>query len=318
LFQIIVNPNPTVTVQTPPPACETQPATVTAVPGTPGAYNYFWTVPAGATSPGDVASFSATRPGTYTVQITGTETGCSSPVAAGSVSFLAAQRPVFQALAPLCIGTTLNPLPGQSVNGIAGSWTPAFNNQATTTYLFVPDPAVCAFADSLTLVINPLPTAGLGPGRSICPGEQLVLDPAVTGNNLSYRWQDGSNGPRFTATQPGTYLVTVTNSCGSATSSVLLEEGRCTVFIPSAFTPNNDGLNDRFRVGGAVVLFDFRMEVFNRWGGLVYSSTDPLAGWDGSRKGQPQPAGLYVYRIRYRLPQNDIPEERNGTMLLIR
>ena len=84
-IMVTVNPLPTVTVNSP-TVCQGTAATITAAPGEPGTYNYAWTVPAGVPDPGNVASFTSTLAGTYTVVITNTATGCISLPASGTVT----------------------------------------------------------------------------------------------------------------------------------------------------------------------------------------------------------------------------------------
>lgn len=82
---VVLNALPTVTVDSP-SACIGAPIVITATPGVAGNYTYTWTVPAGATNPGDVASFTPTVSGTYSVIITNNTTGCSSNPASGVVT----------------------------------------------------------------------------------------------------------------------------------------------------------------------------------------------------------------------------------------
>ncbi len=87
-----------------------------------------------------------------------------------------------------------------------------------------------------------------------------------------------------------------------------------TYFLPNAFTPNGDGLNDEFiGVGLTDYLLDFSMDIFDRWGGVVFSSQDAQRGWDGGNA----PAGVYVYRVRYRVPRGERTEV-SGEVVLVR
>ena len=76
----------------------------------------------------------------------------------------------------------------------------------------------------------------------------------------------------------------------------------CSVWIPSAFTPDNDSRNDSWTWHGECRPEEFSIQVFNRWGELVFASTDPLDSWDGTYRGTSSPSGVYVYRVGYRLP----------------
>ena len=91
----------------------------------------------------------------------------------------------------------------------------------------------------------------------------------------------------------------------------------CSVWIPSAFTPDNDGRNDSWTWNGECEPEDFSMEIFNRWGELVFASNDPLRSWDGTYGGALSPDGVYVYRAGYRLPYQKRKEVK-GSITLVR
>ncbi|TXK44891.1 T9SS type B sorting domain-containing protein [Pontibacter qinzhouensis] len=88
------------------------------------------------------------------------------------------------------------------------------------------------------------------------------------------------------------------------------------LFVPSAFSPNNDGLNDIFTVKGNF-FENFSIRIYNRSGQVVYEATDATAGWDGTTKGQLQPAGAYVYEIAVTTTDGE-KKTRKGTVTLIR
>lgn len=130
----------------------------------------------------------------------------------------------------------------------------------------------------------------------------------ITGQRLSlnagdgyqrYEWQDGSTDSTMVVTNPGTYWVNVSNSCGSVTDSVkVTNDCLPDIYIPSAFTPDGDGMNDVFRIlnvhGQKLILFD----IYNRWGKMVFHTVNINRGWDGRFKGNPQPTGAYIYLIK--------------------
>lgn len=68
------------------------------------------------------------------------------------------------------------------------------------------------------------------------------------------------------------------------------------IYVPNSFTPNGDGLNDTFGIRGEAVQ-NFSIQIFNRWGDLIYESTDATSSWDGTYKGQNAPQGVYVYKV---------------------
>ncbi len=112
--------------------------------------------------------------------------------------------------------------------------------------------------------------------------------------------------------------LTVTNPLGCTDSAYTLIEGPVLIYIPSAFTPNNDGINDAFQV---VIsdLVSYELTIYNRWGDWVFHSTDPEDVWVGNVKGGDHyaPEGLYSYRIIWKGARTD-SEELLGTFELMR
>lgn len=91
------------------------------------------------------------------------------------------------------------------------------------------------------------------------------------------------------------------------------------VFVPNAFSPNSDGVNDVFRpfFSPLPVAADYELLIFDRWGALLFESNDPTAGWDGSFLNQRMPIGVYVYTLRYQAKEG-VVRPRNGTVNLLR
>lgn len=137
--------------------------------------------------------------------------------------------PTFNPIAAICAGTTLNALPTTSLNSIVGSWSPAVNNQTTTTYTFTPSAGVCATSSTLTVSVNPLPIAAISiPTTSIltCTTQSITL--SATGGG-TYSWSNGTaiigTTSTINVTSPGTYSVTVTSSSGcTATASQVITQ----------------------------------------------------------------------------------------------
>jgi gliding motility-associated-like protein len=149
-----------------------------------------------------------------------------------------------------------------------------------------------------------------------------------TGNYVSYQWYrdgeviTGAINATYTITQPGYYTVAVTDTNGcrgisDTVDAVSMDEG-CIVRMPSAFTPNNDGKNDIFRLVGfdAYVLYDFR--VVNRWGITVFQTTNNMQGWDGKYNGVPQELGSYFYFVKYKCNNEGRIRLQKGDVLLTR
>jgi gliding motility-associated-like protein len=105
---------------------------------------------------------------------------------------------------------------------------------------------------------------------------------------------------RYTFSEPGSYRVVcaVNNAtCTSDSMEVTVAVAESYLAVPNVFTPNGDGKNDEFRVAYRS-LRDFHIWVYNRWGKLVYESTDPAKGWDGNINGRPAAEGAYFYVVR--------------------
>ncbi len=160
-----------------------------------------------------------------------------------------------------------------------------------------------------------LPVPDLSQFTTLCQGDSLLLNP---GSFESYLWQDGSTGSKFTVKNQGTYFVTVTNTCGSSSTQTTITQIACSIIFPNAFTPNNDGKNDVFRIKDPPVLNRFRLSVYNRWGQNIFTTEDPKKGWDGNYNGKPAAAGAYIFACEYTKPGFKNAFQMKGTILLLR
>lgn len=167
----------------------------------------------------------------------------------------------------------------------------------------------CDFADSISITASQSPQVSLPSDTTICEDNLVtfnVYDPTAT----AYLWRGPSvyflqNNPKdsvFTATFAGVYEVDITNSCGTLTQLIELntEDCTCSPFIPTAFTPNNDGDNDELFIYTGCVLEDVNFSVFDRWGARVFATTDVSMGWDGLIGGSLAPLGVYIYKLEYK------------------
>jgi gliding motility-associated-like protein len=135
-----------------------------------------------------------------------------------------------------------------------------------------------------------------------------------------YLWNNiPSNNFYYAAKQAGTYTVKVSNLCGSKTATVNIN-ALCDpeLYIPTAFTPNADRINDLFRIPPSSGYQLTSMQVFNRWGQLIFDGKENSPGWDGNFKRNPQPAGLYPYRMEIMAIRSGKKMIKTGTIQLIR
>ena len=162
------------------------------------------------------------------------------------------------------------------------------------------------------------PQPQLPADTSICEGQLLRIalddDPRTT-----YLWSDGSSERIRLLSEAGSYEVVATNACGTGSAQLNLttEDCACTLYAPTAFSPNGDGLNERYAIVTRCALRDFRLLVYNRWGELVYSSTQLDQSWDGTIGGKPAPPGNYVYQLSY-YREGLGPRQSSGSFVLLR
>jgi len=171
----------------------------------------------------------------------------------------------------------------------------------------------CDSIRQLRLTVLEKPKPHLPNNIGICATDSLILSP---GKFDSYLWQDGSSSNVFVAKTTGIYSVVVSNACGTAHVQTTVENGICSTYFPSAFTPNNDRRNDFFKVLTDLKFQDFHLIVFNRWGHPVFESRSSLKGWDGNLNGKEQPPGTYVWKCTY--TRSNVSTQLKGTVILIR
>lgn len=182
-----------------------------------------------------------------------------------------------------------------------------------------------------TVKVIALPNARIfvhGISGTLCLEDSVFLS-AVDSQDYknSYTWTPAHFFHNHNTNKPGAWgriensqpvKLTVTNAFGcTATDSVLFNtDGCCTVKFPTAFTPNNDGRNDKFRpiFDGYHRFHYFRVE--NRWGQIVFESSNNTVEWDGNFNGIPQDLGIYYYFIKYDCGGKTI--ETKGDVTLIR
>jgi gliding motility-associated-like protein len=175
-----------------------------------------------------------------------------------------------------------------------------------------------AYSSEATLTVYPLPVPSLKISASspeICRGATMTI--TAGSGYTSYLWNDNSVAPALTIKQPGLYWVEVSdsNNCSGKDSITISPCEK--FFIPNAFTPNNDGLNDIFKPIILGTLVNYKFTIYDRWGQLVFQSSEIGKGWNGMMNGSYQPAGVYVWTCRYQTVGNK-ENFRKGTVVLVR
>ena len=160
--------------------------------------------------------------------------------------------------------------------------------------------------------VYPYPKVNAGPDRFILEGGSIVLESVVTGNDLKYLWTTvlpTINGTTYmadnTVAKPRifkpltdvTYKLTVTARGGCQLDDLVFVKLLKFPTIPNTFTPNNDGINDTWRIDYLNTYPDNRVQVFTRTGQLVFESRGYNTPWDGTLKGKSLPVDTYYYII---------------------
>ena len=121
---------------------------------------------------------------------------------------------------------------------------------------------------------------------------------SVPAGYAAYQWMNGSTLPSLEIDGPGVYSVVVTDYIGCTLGFLAtVDPTEDCLFIAGAITPNGDGVNDRWVVGGLEFFPQSEVEVFNRWGQLLFRSKPGTTWWDGTFNGALLPASDYYYVI---------------------
>jgi gliding motility-associated-like protein len=207
------------------------------------------------------------------------------------------------------------------IYGVNYLWNTGYNGSKITTtgfgtYWLEIEQNGCKIRDTINVSPRPQPVVSLGTDTSVCRYKPVILN---TGSSTfdTYLWSTGETTPSILVNKTGTYYLTVTKFSCEASDTIQVLPGDCEINIPSAFTPNNDNLNDLFGVIDNAALKYFSMQVYNKWGELVFSSNDITNKWDGKFRGKDQPVGAYIWMLNY-VNSKGYKRYEQGTVMLVR
>lgn len=220
-----------------------------------------------------------------------------------------------------------------SLDGVNFQPASEFNNLPAGNYtLWVQDAKGCISSFPFT-IDEPAPiTVDLGPDLTINLGDRVQLTGAVSPGNLyTYNWGGFDPGCTdcpvvdFLPVREGFHYLTVTNSNGClGLDSVFIKINKpYPIYIPNAISPNGDGINDFFSVSGDVSLAGFELvEVYDRWGGRVFSRSDIAIQdanslWDGRSGGVLVNPGVFTYLVKARFIDDEVVDY-SGDLTVIR
>ncbi|MBP7497147.1 MAG: gliding motility-associated C-terminal domain-containing protein [Bacteroidales bacterium] len=173
----------------------------------------------------------------------------------------------------------------------------------------------CKAMDNITIYVNPQPEYKLFYPDCLIPADEAFIKVKADSLTKDFIWQDGKNTNEYKVYTPDTYIVRMKNIYGCQKSdSVALKY--CTfIWVPKSFTPNGDGLNDYFVVSG-LEIHNYKINIFDRWGNVLFISDDINKYWDGKLNGQDCPQAVYGWIINYK--EFNFNKTRKGYVTLIR
>lgn len=283
---------------------------------------------------------------TVTVSITDAN-GCTAPDGQTNVVVLPAPQPelamdVFEGCAPLCVtftelsgstGTITWDLGDGTVVEATSPYTHCYGLGEWNASVSIIDPSGCTGSAEAPMQVGvfPSPVAGF----EALPAFTTIDEPLVRFIDLSFggaqwSWDFGYGGaipseeqfPEHRFTEVGCHevmqVVRNSASCSDTAYAVVCVDEAYALFAPTAFTPDEDGINDGFRVVTTVTRPEFfELLIFDRWGSVVHSSTDPLDVWDGTLGASQAPIGVYPWKVRLK---DTLGQERQhqGHVTLVR
>ncbi|HUM50578.1 MAG TPA: gliding motility-associated C-terminal domain-containing protein, partial [Chitinophagales bacterium] len=302
---------------------------------------YTWSPSAGLNN-ANIPQPIASNTGIYTVTVTKLSNGCTKSdavISTRDTSYPVANAGIDQILT--CVKTS-SIIGTSGVGGNTYSWSPSLglNNASiaqpradstgTFTLTVTKTSNGCQTTDAIIITRDTvLPIADAGDSATFgCPHIPLVLGTsAVPG--FSYLWTNVNGISATNVAQPttdtaGTYVLIVTNDfngCISKPDTVITfwKNCECEFLVPSAFSPNNDGINDALRpLRFCDDYSDLEFSVFNRWGALVYKSNDIIEGWNGFLRSEEQQVDSYIWTLSYYDILHKEKIFKKGTVTLLR
>lgn len=301
-----------------------------------GGVSYLWSGPSGFTSTNANVVIDNAQPyhsGTYAV-VMASSAGCTTAASADIVIYPVPVAAINIPVATICEGDRLQLL---SSGGSVYEWSPsaglsspsvsspqAFPATSVNYMCIVSNSDNCKDTVYADIKVLKAPRANAGPDKVTVAGVPVKIDGSVSGDDVSFYWNPEYLSD-FTAEKPFAsppagvheYVLSVVSNAGCGTSfDVMKLTVYKELYIPTGFSPNNDGKNDKWLIPALDIYRDVEITVYKRSGELVFQTKENRKGWDGKYKGIEQPAGVYVYLLKL----NDGNQLRTlkGTLMLVR
>lgn len=297
-----------------------------------GGVSYVWSGPAGFSADVAAPSFIARNnsSGQYSVIVTD-EFGCKSTA---TTNIITTPKPT------AVVSGTQNICERDSVRLVASGgnsylWSPAGGLSAVDIANPIASPADSTIynvivsgnnncTDTAEVIVHVLrrPTANAGPDKILLKGQSVVLEGAVGGSGINFSWTPATylenallGQPTATPLRDMLYVLEVRSAanCGVASDNAFVKVYD-DIYVPTAFSPNSDGLNDTWRIEALVAVPNAKLTVYNRFGAVVFETTGNNKEWDGTYRGMALPSSSFVYMIDLK---NGRPIKK-GTVMIIR
>ncbi len=220
----------------------------------------------------------------------------------------------------VCVGTPVQLTASTNGTGATYSWTPTSTLSATNianpiangtvpfTYTVTASLNGCVRTTTARVLTRSNPTVDAGLSYTIVEGDQVTLHGSVSGPYNSFTWSPTNSivtgGNTFSPTvQPSAttqYVLTAKDAfnCIGTDNTLVTVLPKCFEVL-NAFTPNGDGINDKWKVTNGSCAKEIKVEVYNRYGNVVFKSNGYSNDWDGTYNGKPVPDGTYYYAVTY-------------------
>jgi gliding motility-associated-like protein len=340
-FTVSVFDSPLVTIEPLNDGCQ-EDLSVRANVNPSGNYSYVWSNNGNPVSNGNLQTVNFSTVGNYSLEVlvSNQQTGCTATAGPQdfevfeeiNVNLTSSQacddgNPVLLRAESNITGLTYNWSRGG--DQIADQNTDTLSVQEEGTYRVTAILSACSASD--TTNVNRLPTTetGFQENYTYCAEDDINLDNTFvtiepTNTFIEFEWYSLesnsllSSDPSLVVSggEEGRIEARLTNAFGCETVDTVLVENDCEprIFIPTAFTPNGDGLNDELEVRPRFIT-NFEIFIFTRWGELIFHSNSQEFKWDGTFNGRELPMGTYAYKVTYRSitrPEEGTYERRGG------
>jgi gliding motility-associated-like protein len=298
----------------------------------PNMKNYAWYQVGNPTPVGSLSKLDIGLGGKFNVAVLEKETLCQATSPDVNIEFFAASSVAVDPIPSVCgLEFTAVPLKGTPSGGaftIDGAFATTFDYKklgfGKHTVLYTLNGSLPCLQGSATqdVLIQDFPKPDLGPDILLGKGNSVTLKGAVEGG-VSYAWTPATDLDNPTAANPVAspiktqeYILKVlsSNGCpGEGKVNIVVYQP---VYIPTAFSPNADGMNDIWELSGLEVYPNPEVQIFNRWGNMIFYSKGSYAPFNGTDSNKALPEGMYVYKIN---PFPDRPDfQYKGTFMLFR